>query len=64
MYNPVQYGVSQSGITYQVMPFVNGELTCHQSRSHGVSVLQDLQEVMSTFIRHFGKAPIIEEQEF
>ena len=64
MYKPVQYGVSQSGITYQVMPFIDGELACNQCRGHGVSVLQDLKEVMSAFISHLGKAPVIKEQEF
>ena len=46
VYKPVQNGVSQSGIAYQVMPFIDRELACNQRRGDGVSVLQDLKKVM------------------
>jgi hypothetical protein len=64
MYKPIQYGVSQSGITDQIVPLAHRELACDQSRSHGMPILKDLQEVMTSLISHFGKTPVIKEQKF
>ena len=57
---PVEDGVAEGGIAYDLMPVVDGDLAGHEGSLSSVSVVEDLQVVTASEVVEAGKTPVID----
>ena len=47
VYEPIEDGVAEGGIAYDIVPVLEGELTGDEGGSASVAVLEDFQQISS-----------------
>ncbi|AHK79897.1 hypothetical protein M911_12855 [Ectothiorhodospira haloalkaliphila] len=62
MNQAIQNGISQGGITDDVVPLVHGQLAGGDGGSSAVAVFQHLQEITAVFSIEFHEPPVVENQ--
>ena len=63
MEKPIQDSVRKGGMPDGVVPFLDGELACHDRGFSAVSVFEDLEQIAPLLVGERGHCPVIDEEE-
>ena len=58
---PVEDGVAEGGVADDVVPVLDGDLAGEQCAAAGVTVVEDLEEVVSSLAREGSEPPVVED---
>ena len=64
MHETVEDGVGDRGISDQLVPVLDGNLTGHDRRAAAVAVVDDLEQVAALLRGERRKSPIVKNQKF